>query len=99
MLDITDLYMYGTALEQAGKFTLFSVDSKNSDIQGILQIVRYCYDNVVIIADIKYLPEYNDCYIQTRSSNMQDHIIDWTDYCDFVKLLDSAYDRLKRQKK
>ena len=66
---------------------------------------RYIKDGLILavkttegevpIAEIVWNDLYNDVSIQTIGSRLQDYIISYDDYVNFVKVVDDAYDLLR----
>jgi len=66
---------------------------------------RYIKDGLILavkttegevpIAEIVWNDLYNDVSIQTIGSRLQDYIVSYDDYVNFVKVVDDAYDLLR----
>ena len=52
-------------------------------------------DKIVPIAEICWDHTLNDAYIKTFGSRLQDYIVSYDDYVNFVKVVDEAYDMIR----
>lgn len=47
------------------------------------------------IAYVKWNPTINDCYIETIADRFQTYIVLYETFCDFIYLVDDAFDRMR----
>ena len=54
------------------------------------------YSPAIKIADIIYAPEFANCYLRICGSSLQDYIVSWQLFTEFISLVDEAFDDLKK---
>lgn len=62
--------------------------------EGLILSVKTT-DEIVPIAEINWDPNINDAYIKTFGSKLQDYIVSYEDYVNFVRVVDEAYDMIR----
>lgn len=69
---------------------------KHTKIKGGLQILFKADNEPTPIAEVKWSAAANDCYIRTIDSRLQDYITTWERYVNFIRLVDEAYDLIRK---
>ena len=80
---------------QKNDLFLDSAFIESGDIKDIKIIKKAHTDGMIKIAEVHWDPADKSCYIKTIRDNLQNNIIDYEEFLDFIYLVDEAYYELE----